>query len=203
MIYLYDNSLLSKIRNWVGDPDITITGPDDTNSLFTYRADQSEKDQIKLPLITLSRMSPITLETTNKKPLSFRSYKYRGDENNISTLNGIPINLKYQLDIYTRHRRENDDILREFIFKIINNPTLKIEIPFNSDKDHVFNMRLENNIDDNSDIPEHLINGEYFRSTLVIYVDDAYLFEYKTKDTYKINADLELVDKLEILDDVR
>lgn len=194
MIYLYDEALLNKIRNWVGDPNITITGPDDSNSLFTYRADQSQKDMIELPLINLSRMTPITLETTNKKPLSFRGHRYRSNEENTSVLDAIPMDLRYQLDIFTRHRRENDDMLREFIFKIVNNPTLELEIPFQSEKSHVFNMRLENNVEDNSDIPEHLINGEYFRSTLVIYIDDAYLFDYKNKPNYKIEADVELVD---------
>ena len=194
MIYLYDEALLNKIRNWVGDPNITITGPDDSNSLFTYRADQSQKDMIELPLINLSRMTHITLETTNKKPLSFRGHRYRSNEENTSVLDAIPMDLRYQLDIFTRHRRENDDMLREFIFKIVNNPTLELEIPFQSEKSHVFNMRLENNVEDNSDIPEHLINGEYFRSTLVIYIDDAYLFDYKNKPNYKIEADVELVD---------
>lgn len=149
---------------------------------------------IELPLINLSRMTPITLETTNKKPLSFRGHRYRSNEENTSVLDAIPMDLRYQLDIFTRHRRENDDMLREFIFKIVNNPTLELEIPFQSEKSHVFNMRLENNVEDNSDIPEHLINGEYFRSTLVIYIDDAYLFDYKNKPNYKIEADVELVD---------
>ena len=153
------------------------------------RADQSNSDSIELPLVSLTRGQSISILSTNKKPLSYDGKKFNANSKKIQQLNGIPISINYQLDIYTRHRVENDDLWREFVFKIINNPKLFVEIPYKEEKImHVFNMRITDTVEDNSDIPEHLISGEFFRSTLNIYVDDAYLFDYKVKDTLSLEV---------------
>ena len=36
---LYDKALTEKISNWISDPDMNITGPDETRRLFSYKAD--------------------------------------------------------------------------------------------------------------------------------------------------------------------
>lgn len=196
MIYLYDTALLNRLKRWFNNPNITISG--DTKALFTSQADINENDSFPFPLVAVTRADTIGLLETNKKPKSFRSQKFDlvSDKTQINVLNAIPINLAYQIDIYTRHRLENDNILRELVFKIINNPSLEIEIPNSGEKTHRFNMRLRDTIIDNSDIPEHLIRGEYFRTTLEIFIDDAHLFEYKGKDVWMLETDIELVEDL-------
>lgn len=61
-------------------------------------------------------------------------------------------------------------------------------------------IRLSPDIEDNSDIPERLIQGQFTRRTISINVDDAYLFDYRTKDTIKI-GDLNVEVKLKSEDD--
>ena len=193
MIFLYDTALLERFKRWFNNPNITISG--DTKSLFMSQADINETESFPMPLIGITRGQTIGVLATNKKPMSFRSQRTSHNDEQIFTLNAIPINLLYQIDIYTRRRQDNDNILRELIFKLINNPALTIEIP-NSDKlTHRFNMRIRDEITDNSDIPEHLIRGEYFRSTIDIFIDDAYLFEHKGKDRWTIEADIELLEE--------
>lgn len=196
MIYLYDTALLNRLKRWFNNPNITISG--DTKALFASQADINENDSFPFPLVAVTRADTIGLLETNKKPKSFRSQRFDlvSDNTQINVLNAIPINLAYQIDIYTRHRLENDNILRELVFKIINNPSLEIEIPNSGEKTHRFNMRLRDTITDNSDIPEHLIRGEYFRTTLEIFIDDANLFEYKGKDVWMLETDVELVEDL-------
>lgn len=196
MIYLYDIALLDRLKRWFNNPNITISG--DTKALFTSQADINENDSFPFPLVAVTRADTIGLLETNKKPKSFRAQKFDlvSDNTQINVLNAIPINLAYQIDIYTRHRLENDNILRELVFKIINNPSLEIEIPNSGEKTHRFNMRLRDTIIDNSDIPEHLIRGEYFRATLEVFIDDANLFEYKGKDVWMLETDIELVEDL-------
>ena len=50
--------------------------------------------------------------------------------------------------------------MRNFVFNIINFPTLDITIPYNNlNYTHTSNIRLTGSVEDNSDIPERLIPG--------------------------------------------
>lgn len=198
----YDEALLKKLKNWIKDDKITITGPSETRRLFTYLADINNDKPIELPLITLRRLSPLRVLSTTKKPLTFDGWRKNNNGDKGDQLNGIPIQLDYQIDIYTRYFDESDEYIRNFIFNIINYPKLQIEIPYNnSNIVHISNIRLSPDIEDNSDIPERLIEGQFTRRTISIYIDDAYLFDYRTKDTIKIDdIDIEIKLKSEIND---
>ena len=172
----YDEALVQKLKYWTQDTSITITSPDETRRLFEYQADINNDKPIQLPLIALRRKPSIDIQSLNKKPLTFDGWRQQGNENKISQLNGIPIQLGYTIDIYTRHADEALDYVRSFIFNIINFPKLTIEIPYNDSKlTHNANIRL--------------MPGQFSRWTISINIDDAYLFDYRTKDTLKIVVD--------------
>lgn len=184
---LYDKALVNKLQNWIKDDTLKITSPNETRRLFEYRADITNDNPIKLPLITLRKDPTMTVLQTNKKPMTFDGW--RKDNNGVrgSQLNGVPIQLNYQIDIYTRYEEEAEEYLRNFIFNIINYPKLEIEIPYNSSNiRHISNIRLMPDIQNNSDIPERLIPGQFTRYTISINIDDAYLWDYRTKDNAKI-----------------
>ena len=198
----YDEALLKKLKKWIKDDKITITGPSETRRLFTYLADIQNDKPIDLPLIALRRLSPLRILSTSKKPLTYDGWRKNNNGEKGDQLNGIPIQLDYQLDIYTRYFDESDEYVRNFVFNIINYPKLEIEIPYNNANiKHTSNIRLSQDIEDNSDIPERLVEGQFTRRTLFINIDDAYLFDYKTKDTIKIdNVDVEIKLKSDIDD---
>lgn len=182
---LYDAAIVKKLRHWIQDPKVSITDPD---TLFTYRADVSEKDKIELPVISLNRLDGIKLLRIAKVPMSVDGYKMAANEKKVTHLRAIPISIPYQIDVYTRYRSENDNLLRELIFKIVNNPRLVIEIPYeDSQYTSKFTMTLDAEVNDNSDIAQHLEKGEYFRTTLNFVVEDAYLFDYRAKDTLAVD----------------
>lgn len=149
-----------------------------------------------MPLITLRKDPTMTVLQTNKKPMTFDGWRrdsevYKDKNGEIygrtSQLNSVPIQLNYQIDIYTRYEEEAEEYLRNFIFNIINYPKLEIEIPYNSSNiKHISNIRLMPDIQNNSDIPERLIPGQFTRYTISINIDDAYLWDYRTKDNAKI-----------------
>lgn len=186
----YDKALVDKFKKWVSNTQVQVTGPDETRRKFQIQLDNQNDDPIKLPLIAISRLPSVNILSTNKKPLSYDGAKTDLTEEKGSELNGIPINISYQLDIYTRYLEEADEYAREFIFNIINYPKLKIEIPYNNARiEHVSNIRLNGELQDNSDISERLIPGQFTRFTIPLNIDDAYLFDYKIKDTAKIEVD--------------
>ena len=184
-IAYYDNALLNKVKSWVNDPNMTITGPDETRRLFQYQADINNDKPIQLPLIALRRGRDVDILSTNKKPLTFDGATLEANSKQSGILNGIPIAIKYQLDIYSRYYEEADEYIRNFIFYFINFPKLKIEIPYNDAKiEHISNVRLEQTVVDNSYIAERLAPGQFTRFTLSLYIDDAYIFDYKFRRNY-------------------
>lgn len=188
-INLYDKALLNKLKSWINDDSLTITSPDETRRLFAYKLDTQNDEPIKLPLICLRRNPSIDILQLNKKPLSFDGLmtEAQRSSNKSNELNAIPIQINYQLDIYTRYEEEALEYVREFVFKLINEPKLSVEIPYNNAKKiHNSNIRLSQEIQNNSDIPERLIPGEFSRYTLSMYIDDGYLWNYKTKELKNI-----------------
>lgn len=193
---LYDKALLNKIQKWVKDDTIKITSPNETRRLFEYIADTNDDKPINLPLIALRRDSSVEILNTNKKPLTFdgKTIVYSTTERGVpfkgNILNAIPISLKYQLDIYTRYFEEADEYSRNFIFNFINYPLLTVEIPYNnSNLTANATIKLNSELTDNSDIPERLVPGQFTRMTLQLYIDDAYLWDYRAKDNVLINCE--------------
>ena len=191
--YYYDEALTNKLKDWVGDNTIKITGPDETKRLFQYKADITGDEPIKLPLIALRRGRDVNILDINKKPLVFDGLTLNANKDQSDQLNGIPIHLNYTIDIFTRYERECDEYVRNFIFNIIKFPKIQIQIPYNnSNIIHNSNIRLEGSATNNSDIPERLIAGQFTRFTIPIYIDDAYLFDYRFRPNYNIEYEVEV-----------
>lgn len=181
-INLYDTAITDKIKSWVLDPNVTVLYPDETSRFFSQVAD-SNNDKISLPLITIGRDRDITINNISKNPKVFSGRTLNSINGRSDHLNSIPITIQYQLNIYTRYRAEADEYLRNFIFNLINYPTLTIELPYqNSNITQKSFIELNNSITDNSDIPERLISGQFTRITLGLTLRDAQLYSYTFKN---------------------
>ena len=192
-ISYYDDALINKLNDWVGDQNIRITGPEETRRLFQYRADIGSDGPIQLPLITLRRGNDVQILDKNRKPLIFDGLTLNANKHQSDQLNGIPIYISYQIDIFTRYFKECDEYVRDFIFNLIKFPKLQIQIPYNnSNIVHDANVRLEGTVTNNSDIPERLIAGQFTRFTIPIYIDDAYIFDYRFRPNYQLEVETEV-----------
>jgi len=192
-IDLYDDAIITKLRILMNNENIFIVPPEE---LFRIMA-KANKDEIKMPLISLTRTNFSIDLSKNNHYMKFEGalvdYDYETDIS--KRLQAIPIRINYLMDIWTKTRIENDEILREVIFYFMTHPRLKVLIPYNLNIYHNFNLFLNEDIDDNSDIIAHKDRGVYFRQTLSIYTDDAYLWKSSTrKPIYITDADLELVN---------
>ena len=215
---LYDEALVNKIKNWLKDKSIEVLKPDETNRLFKMKADQRADKPITLPLIALSRKPRVPVLNTGKRPMSydgFRVFAYNEDGSlseinykRMLKLNAVPIQIDYQLDIYTANFSEADEYARNFIFNFINYPNVKIEIPYNNCKlIHESTVSIDEGFEDTSDIPQRLVPGEFTRFTLNLSIDNAYLFSAPVKDNVSIsrielqvkNNDTEVLEQYDIL----
>lgn len=186
-IKFYDEALLHKFKHWTAGTHINLTGVNETKKLFEIIADSNNDKPITLPLITLNRNAGYDILNPNKKPTSYQGATRIVTPNNGAKLNIIPISIPYQIDIYARHLDEADEYARNIVFNIINYPRLRIDIPYEST--HLkqdSNIRLTTGVEDNSDIPERLVSGQFVRLTIGINIDDAYLFDLRIKDNLSI-----------------
>ena len=190
--YLYDEALLNKLKKWTAGTQVTVT-VEETRRLFEVIADKANDNPIQLPLFCLRRSGGFSVDTLGKKPLSYDALPIKANAQRTSQLNAIPITITYQLDVFTRYFKEADEYARNLIFNIINYPKLEIEIPYENAKyPHVANIKLTTSVVDNSNIGERLVPGQFTRYTLGINIDDAYLFDVRTKDNYSIGFQMKV-----------
>ena len=188
---LYDDQLVAKLKNWSQKTKIQIFGPDETRRLFEVIADETEDKPIQLPIICLRRPGGYEILNMNKKPLTYDGLTKDATVDKSLQLNAIPINIPYQLDVYTRYFEEADSYMRDIVFNIINHPTFEISIPYNNANIvHNANIRIASNVEDNSGIPERLIPGQFTRLTVNISLDDAYLWDARVRNNYFIDGNL-------------
>ena len=186
-IKLYDDALLQKLQNWTLDTSILLTGVNESTRLFSALADHDNDKPIKLPLIALSRPGGFVIDEKYKQPKSYNGMSVSYNEQRGAKLNAIKISIPYQLNIYARHQAEADEYIRNIVFNIINYPVVTIEIPYHDlGIFHESNIRLASDVEDNSDVPERLISGQFKRYTIGLIIDDAYLFDVRIKDNLKI-----------------
>ena len=194
-VYLYDEALVQKLKGWTENTQVNVYSPDDTRRLFEVIADNTNDKPIQLPIICLRRKPGINVLHTGKKPLSFDGMRLDATTERALKLNAIPIKVEYQLDIYARYFKEADEFLRNITFNIINYPKLEVVIPYNGfDIKHSGFIHMSENIEDNSNIPERLISGQFTRFTFNISIDDAYLWDARVRNNYRI-TDAIVVDE--------
>lgn len=194
-VRLYDEALLAKLQGWTRNTKLNITGVNDTRRVFQVIGDKAGDEPIKLPLITLSRPAGYEILNTNKKMLTFDGALIGVSEKYGKQLNAVPIQINYQLDVYAKYLAEADEYARNLVFNIINYPKVTITLPYNDSKfEHDSNIRLLSEVQDNSDVPERLIPGQFTRLSLSITIDDAYLFDIRVRDNVSIDTEIELQD---------
>ena len=210
----YDDALVAKISKWIPqDSKLRVLRPDETKRLFETKADDKRDAPLKLPLIALSRDKNIELKSNIKQTRSYDGITYLASPDITSKINMIPIQVNYQLDIYTKTYEEGDEYVRNFLFKLINNPTFYIIIPYNSGVNrkvlvngvkqdlpalkHIVNIRVLSTVSDTSDIAERIFPGEFTRWSIQFELQDAYLFSVPYKSNWKFDGvELGLAKKL-------
>lgn len=176
-VRFYDEAVYNKIQKWIKDPHMVVLKPNESSRLFQIRNDQKNDEPLTLPLISLSRDPSINLSIPTKRTLSCEGITLSGDKLQSIQLEAIPIEINYQLDIFTRFFEEGDEYVRNFVFNLVNHPTMKIVLPYNgAEIEHICYIRVLNNIADNSDIPEKVFSDQFTRWTIQFTILDAFLF---------------------------
>lgn len=200
-ISYYDEAVTQKIKGWLADSSkLRVLSPDETSRLMQLNAEDNNDQPLTLPLIAISRNKDIEIESAIKQSRSFDGFTLGQDPLTAVTshLNVIPIKTTYQLDIYTKKRIEADEYVRQYLFKLINNPQIIIEIPYNGNSiTHTANLRVLDTVSDTSDISTHIFPGQFYKWTIQLELQDGFLFSVPRKQGWKlIGFEVTAVDKI-------
>ncbi len=188
--YLYDNAIVNKLRGVIGDDRIHLMTTERAMEIIP----RIDDDKFSLPLVTLSRTGWQILSDNNN-----HSARFEGDVAEVHPLNDtlrikrvqfIPMRIDYTLDVWTRTRVENDEIVRELFWFFLTSPTFKVTVPYDLEFEHNFNVFLEESVEDNSDINQQPNTGEYFRQSVRLYTDDAKLWKSSSRGPTSISITL-------------
>ena len=202
----YDKALTDKIQAWIPEEShLMILKPEETAELFRNNADMKNDRPITLPLIALSRDTRIRFDNTNKNVRTYDGFKIQAyDKDNhpvildkTQKLCVIPMTLTYQLDIYTQNLADACEYVRNFMFNFTNHPNVVIEIPYNNCKlKHESTVYVDNDVEDNSDIPMRRFPTQFTRYTMKLTIDNAYIFSAPIKENLKIaSVTIDINDK--------
>lgn len=203
-ISYYDDVLIKKLQRWLPEAaNVRILKPEETSKLFSLTAEDLKDQPFSLPMIALSRKPDLELLSTVKTPKSYDGLRVLDPAVPVGQIpaktaifNVLPIKPEYQLDIYTKTAAECEEYVRGFLFKLINNPTITIEIPYNNFKiEHIANIRVLSNIADTSSITERLFSGQFTRWTIPFELHDAFLFSipYRKNWVLKVDEDAAII----------
>lgn len=184
----YDDLIVAKLKKWLPDNStLRVLKPDESKRFFELTAEDNNDQKFQLPLLAVSRNNDIDIELTIKNPKSYDGLKIYQTPEETLQFNVIPIRLQYQLDIYTKTFEECDEYVRNFLFKLINNPVIKIEIPYNNAHiEHIANIRVLSPVSDTSNISERLFSGQFTRFTIQMEIQDAFLFSLPYRKNWKL-----------------
>jgi hypothetical protein len=186
-IRYYDDVIAAKLKRWNPAADLRVLKPNEVKRLFALAAEDSKDNPLTLPCIALSRNNDLEIETSFKTPKSYAGLKLRQTESETMLLNAIPVHPQYQLDIYTKTAEEGDEYLRQYLFKLINNPVIKIIVPYNgAEVEQIANIRVMNTVSDTSEISERLFSGQFNRWTIQFEVQDAFLYDVPYRKNWKL-----------------
>jgi hypothetical protein len=206
-ISYYDDAVTAKIKGWLADgSNLRVLNPDETKRVVELHAEDSGDKPLQLPLLAISRSKELEIANAIKQSKSFDGLIIHQDTTKgVATvhMNVIPVKTLYQLDIYTKKQLEADEYVRQFLFKLINNPQIIVEIPYNSANTnyivkHTANLRVLNSVSDTSDIPSHLFPGQFYRWTIQLELQDGFLFSIPYKKNWRFaGVELALCDRIE------
>ena len=185
---LYDKSLVDKLRKWTEGTKVTVIAPDETRLLWETTADKNNDKPIQLPMIVLRKSTTYTLKgKAGKAPITYDGFTTQANINRSTFLNAIPIELSYQIDVYTRYYEEADEYMRELIFNLYNTPVFTVEIPYEGTNiKHNASITINPNIMNNPSTAERLALNQFAKLSVQFDVKDAYLFDVRTKDNFTI-----------------
>nr|CAI9751487.1 hypothetical protein DGKKSRWO_DGKKSRWO_CDS_0196 [uncultured phage]CAI9752374.1 hypothetical protein CVNMHQAP_CVNMHQAP_CDS_0197 [uncultured phage] len=188
-MYLYENSIIKDINSLFTNSKVKAVIADSLDEGLRRSAAEGE-DKITLPFIVLSG-GDWRIKETNFYSLMHGTEFMRTEEGKLAkAINILPVEPSYTMYIAASSSRECDMLTREILFHYSMHPTLVIDIPYNIDNIHTFNINFSSTIR-----KYQRQNGLVYR-TIEFVLDGAYLWHNNTMNVIK-ETNVEVEERIE------
>ena len=185
MIYLYDNAIVDDLvqsfnPNNVPNPVVKVFAPEQIKGI----AAQMQNDELTFPMVALSR-KPNSVQI-DKSRLNFTRAHFGVQSvldtktNNLYYEKALPITLEYALTVITTNTADQDEMMRELLFKYINQYFLTIKLPYECDRKIRFGISVtdEADIDYSSGSSEYAESGKLYQVIIPLVCQGCVLVHY-------------------------
>lgn len=198
MIYKYDDAICDDLRKSfnpdnVENPVVTVI----SSEVVTAIAAQIQNDKITYPIVALIR-DPNSVQIDQSRMNFTRSHfgvsaVIDKETNDVYYEKVLPITLKYSLTVLTTNVADQDEIIRELLFKYVNMYFLTIRLPYECDRKIRFGVRItsETDIDYSSGSPEYLQSGSLYQAIIPLHCDGCVLVSYTPAHLIRTTFDVE------------
>lgn len=171
MLYLYDDAIVSDIKNSINsdnaNPNVIISDPDAFPGLLA----QMQNDTITYPLIIVKRDEdmPIISELYNFSRAQFGiPAAFDNKTNNIYYEKSIPLDIQYTITIISTNVVDTDELARELFYKYLSQYFLTIRLPYESDRKIRFGIEIDlaYGIKRESGAFDYIKSGSLYKSTI-------------------------------------
>lgn len=185
MIYLYDNAICDDLRksfnpNNVPNPVVSVVPPEQVIDI----AAQIQGDRLSFPIVALVR-NPNSVQIDQSRMNFTRSHfgvstVFDNEHNNVYYEKSLPVTLEYSMTVLTTNIADQDEIIREILFKYINMYFLSIKVPYESNRTIRFGVRItsETDIDYSSGSGEYIKQGSLYQAIIPLKCDGCVLLTY-------------------------
>ncbi len=189
-VIYYDTALKNKLKAVFGN---TFFAP--TDEAFRECA-KVNNGRVRLPLMSFYRPMGFTINYSRYNERAFRTgyfVKQVKDhpKGKVKVLKELPIRLQYQIDIWAATKSDCDRLTEEMIMFLLYKPYIEFVNPkvdlqkysaetAGGQEDKLIRaaLKLEETVQDNSDISTFEDRGRYYRNTLEISFEEPRLFSY-------------------------
>ena len=174
-LYAYDDGLLKYLKEALNFSNIMNSAESVAFSNIVEEGEEKKNLRIEVPMISFWRTAnPLAVEGGGSFGLRHRGRLIGQDDDNTHRWRALPINISYQITIWSDKRREVDDIFRELMmYLMIDNP--HIEVKFEGrDTPEKFLIEVTDT-DDGTDIEGFDERGRLYMTHILIDIKEAQL----------------------------
>lgn len=208
MIYLYDQAIVKDLERSLntsnGVPAVKVVDPEGMTNLTA----QVHNDEVSYPIIGLTRVQPISLDQSRMNfSLNHGGIRTVFDKktNTFYYERSLPIDLKYDMTVITTNQVENDELVKELLFKYLNMFFLTIDLPYEAKRTIRFGVSIDSRveIEQRSGTYQYLSAGSLYQTSIPIFCTGCVELSYRPVVLQALEHQIEAVPPgLEDLDHI-
>lgn len=201
MLYLYDKAIKEDLERSfnpdnIPNPFVRVVETDAAIGL----AAQLHNDQIKFPLVAITRMEDTPLDESRMNfTLAHKGVVsvFDSKTNMIYNEKILPIKLGYTFTLLTTNTVDMDELMRELMFKYLNMYFLTIKLPYEANRKVRFGICIDwdAGIEKKSGILEYLEVGQVYQSIITMRCEGCFLVTYTPTKLRNFDYQIEPVIK--------